>query len=166
MEVAQELLEQLRPYCERITIAGSLRRQRPTVGDIELLTIPGLYAGITDMLDTAVRRMLADRILDYRPTRRSQRVYGPQTKLLVHVPSGIPVDIFSTSEERWYTALVVRTGGAETNRRIATAARAFGFQLLANGVGFQTPTGTITCNSEREVFDRVGLRYLEPWERS
>ena len=38
--VAERLVEQLRPYCERIQIAGSIRRRKWAVGDIELLCIP------------------------------------------------------------------------------------------------------------------------------
>ena len=38
--VADRLVTVLAPACERIEIAGSIRRQRPTVGDIELVAIP------------------------------------------------------------------------------------------------------------------------------
>jgi hypothetical protein len=41
-EQAQEAYEALRPYCTRIEIVGSIRRQREFVGDIELLVIPRL----------------------------------------------------------------------------------------------------------------------------
>ena len=73
--------------------------------------------------------------------------------------------LFSTDEECWPVALVIRTGGAETNKRIATAAIRKGWRLQAYGSGFSTPQGNIICNSEREVFELVGMKYLEPCER-
>ena len=51
--LAQGLIETLRPHCERIEIAGSLRRGKPDVGDIELVCIPkademrDLFGGVT-----------------------------------------------------------------------------------------------------------------------
>jgi DNA polymerase/3'-5' exonuclease PolX len=68
-------------------------------------------------------------------------------------------------EERWAVALVVRSGGAETNKRIATAALRKGWHFRAYGRGFTTPDGEVICRSEREVFEEVGLPYLPPEER-
>ncbi|MBU2597552.1 MAG: hypothetical protein KJ757_08345 [Planctomycetes bacterium] len=48
--IAEELKSLLEPACERITIAGSIRRQKPDVGDIELLCIPKYVDGV-DQLD-------------------------------------------------------------------------------------------------------------------
>lgn len=38
--IAARLLDALRPYCHRIEIAGSLRRKRDMIGDIEIVAIP------------------------------------------------------------------------------------------------------------------------------
>ena len=38
--IAEELKALLEPVCQRVEIAGSIRRQKPEVGDIELLVIP------------------------------------------------------------------------------------------------------------------------------
>ena len=159
------ILERLEPFCDDIRFVGSLRRNKPTVGDIEFLCIPRFESGIVDLLDRGIKQLIAAEFFDYRPNINGSRVYGPQNKLLVHVPSGIGIDIFSTSHEKWFTALVVRTGGAETNKRIARAAIAKGWRFQAYGEGFLTPHGGIRCNSEREVFELVGLKYLEPWDR-
>jgi DNA polymerase/3'-5' exonuclease PolX len=40
LPIAGRIVEALRPYCERIEIAGSLRREKPMVGDIEIVAIP------------------------------------------------------------------------------------------------------------------------------
>jgi len=84
---------------------------------------------------------------------------------MMHLPSGMGVDIFSTDEECWWVALVIRTGGEKTNKQIAMAAIRKGWHLKAYGSGFATPDGNVICKSERDVFELVGLAYKEPWER-
>ena len=37
LEIAEKTKAQLAPYCERIEIAGSIRRKKPDVGDIEIV---------------------------------------------------------------------------------------------------------------------------------
>jgi len=163
-QIAEELKAQLEPTCERIVIAGSIRRQKPYVGDIELLCIPKCN-GFTNQLDRQAEILIRQGLFDFRRNKLGSKVYGPKNKLLVHVPSGIGVDIFSTTQECWAVSLVVRTGGAETNKRIATEALKKGWRWHAYGRGFTTPDGEIICRSEQEVFKAVGLPYLEPWER-
>ena len=162
--IAEKIKAVLESSCERITIAGSIRRQKPEVGDIELLAIPKYVDGV-DMLDAKIQTMIYFDMLGYRLNKLGSKVYGPKNKLLVHLPSGIGVDIFSTDEESWPVALVVRTGGKVTNQRIATAALRKGYRFHAYGSGFTTPDGEIVCHSEREVFAAVDLPWQEPSER-
>ncbi len=163
-KIAEKIKAVLESSCERITIAGSIRRQKPDVGDIEVLCIPKYIAGV-DMLDAKIQTMIYFDMLGYRLNKLGSKVYGPKNKLLVHLPSGIGVDIFSTTEECWPVALVVRTGGKVTNQRISMAAINKGFRFHAYGSGFTTPNGEIVCRSEREVFETIDLPYKEPQER-
>lgn len=39
-QIAEALIEELRPYCERISIAGSIRRGKQEVKDIEIVAVP------------------------------------------------------------------------------------------------------------------------------
>lgn len=162
--IAEELKALLEPACQRVIIAGSIRRQKPLVGDIELLCIPMFVNGV-DQLDREIGALVIQRILGFRLNKLGSRVYGPKNKLMLHLPSGIGVDIFSTDAQCWPVALVVRTGGEKTNKRIATVALRKGWHWHAYGKGFTTPDGEVICHSEREVFEAVGLSYLLPWER-
>lgn len=162
--IAEDLMRLLGPGCDRIEIAGSLRRRQPCVSDIELLCIPK-YDGFVDLLDREVQRLLAGGVLEYRLNKLGGKLYGPKNKLLRHA-SGIGVDVFSTDHRCWAVSLVVRTGGAATNKEIATRALARGMQFHAYGSGFTMPDGsTLACNSEEEVFSAVGLPYRQPWQR-
>lgn len=162
--IAEKIKWDLQSSCERIEIAGSIRRLKPEVGDIELLCIPKFDRGV-DQLDRELGTLVFQGILDLRLNKRGIRAYGSKNKLMVHVESGIGIDIFSTDEPCWPVALVVRTGGKTTNKRIATAAIRKGYRFHAYGSGFTTPDGEIICRSERQVFETVDLPYLEPEER-
>lgn len=163
--IAGELKELLAPACEKIEIAGSIRRRKPEVGDIELLCIPRFEEGI-DLLERTLGYFMLRQVFDYRRDKRGRITYGPQNKLLVHKPSGIGVDIFSTTEGCWAVAMVVRTGGKATNIEISTRAKERGLRFHAYGRGFtRADSSELVCRSEQDVFRAVGLRYLEPWER-
>lgn len=162
--IAQELKSLLAPECQRIQVVGSIRRRKPFPNDIEFLAIPKYVDGI-DQLDEEIKKLMAEGLLGHRRNVRGSIAYGPKNKLLVHLPSGVGVDVFSADEDCWWVSLVVRTGGEITNRRIATAAIRKGWHLMAYGHGFSTPRGDVVCRSEEEVFRAVGLPYLEPWGR-
>lgn len=162
--IAEELKSLLAPECERIEVVGSTRRRKPFPNDLELLAIPKYVDGV-DQLDEEIKKLMAERLLGYRRNVRGSITYGPKNKLLVHLPSTVGVDIFSTSEDCWWVSLVVRTGGEITNRRIATAAIRKGWHLEAYGRGFLTPRGEVVCQSEEEVFRAVGMPYLPPQRR-
>lgn len=162
--IAETLKHLIEGGCEFIEIVGSVRRLKPFPNDIELLCIPKFIDGV-DQLDRELGALAIQSILALRRNKRGSTTYGPKNKLMVHVPSGLGVDIFSTDEECWPVALVVRTGGKQTNIRICMAAQARGYKFHAYGSGFSTPHGEIVCRTEREVFEAVGLPYHEPWER-
>lgn len=161
--IATDLVELLGPACEKITVAGSVRRRKPEVHDIEILAIPK-FQGPVDLLDHRIKELIAQGVLDYRFNKLGRRVYGPKNKLLVH-SSGVAIDIFSTDEQCWAMALVIRTGPKELNMELARAALARGWALRAYGDGYDTPDGHIHCETEEEVFKTVGLPYREPWRR-
>lgn len=175
---AREILALL--PADRVIVAGSLRRRRPLVGDIEILYIPKIHhcQDPAELLPRTVETNVSDIFIEdvliraKRMIRRRENVigrttWGPSNKLAVHVRSGIPVDFFATSESAWYNYLVCRTGGAENNVRIASAAQKKGWTWHPYAKGFTDDQGrVVTVKSERDVFDLVNLPYLEPWERS
>ena len=181
--IAEELKWQLETGCDRVEIVGDIRRQKPEVRDINLLCIPTegkpiplVYCDLVDLIsdplpefddvDTIgqeVTELMLQGVLGFRPTGR--RAYGPKKKFMMHAPSGIGVDIFTTDNQCWAVALVVTTGGDTTNKSIATGAQKKGWRFRTSGDGFDTLNSHITCTTEREVFEAVGLPYLSPEQR-
>lgn len=177
MSAAAELVREIRPYCERIIVAGSLRRRKPMVGDIEMVYVPMMVEGkksdlfkepeLVDAVAVRLEYLIEERkSISRRLNKEGRESWGPKNKLAVHLESGVPVDFFATTESAWWNYLVCRTGPAESNIRICQAAEARGWKWKPYAAGFELEDGKIfPMMSEREVFEFVGLKYREPWER-
>jgi DNA polymerase/3'-5' exonuclease PolX len=174
LAVAYEIKNQLEPFCERIEIAGSLRRGKAEVGDIELLYIPRTENRQQDFFSSApvniaaekISQMLAVGELAKRPSKIGVFTWGDNNKLGIHVASGVPVDLFQTTAENWWVSLVIRTGSKDTNLALTTGAQKQNARLNAYGCGVTWSDGTTTAaTSERHVFELCGVEYKEPENR-
>jgi len=180
MVVAKELCDALKPVTERLIVAGSLRRRKAEVGDVEVLFVPrvaeyraGLFAEDlrrVSLADDCLAGLISAGVLAKRPNSNGGFAWGEKNKLAIHVASGIPVDFFTATEANWFNYLVCRTGPGESNIRIASAAQARGWKWNPYGEGFSRVSGLGTevyrVASERDVFEFVGLDFKDPWERA
>jgi len=175
LAVAKELCDALKMHTERLIVAGSLRRRKLEVGDVEILYIPqfrtvkdGLFdTKQIDLANHELENLIACSVIRARKNINGSTMWGAKNKLAVHVASGIPVDFFAATAENWFNYLVCRTGGAENNMAIASAAQAKGWKWNPYGPGFTRNDGcTEVATSEPDVFRMTGLPYQEPWERA
>ncbi len=173
LEVAAEIVGLLAPVCTRIEVAGSIRRGKDSVGDVEILFIPKMDSVPVDMFgarelvsqaDPVIHLMLLNGTLRKRPSKTGVFSWGEKNKLAVH-RSGVPVDLFSTYEEAWFNYLVCRTGPSESNLAICNAAIAKGWKWTPYAAGFYRLGHTEKMNSERAVFEFVGLPFNRPEKR-
>jgi len=172
--VAKDLCDALSPLCEpdRLIVAGSLRRRKQMVGDVEILYVPktdthpdGLFdSKAFDLTDLLIDKLLHYGLLKKRPNSAGYFTWGPKNKLAIHSASGIPVDLFATTEACWWNSLVCRTGGKENNLLITTTANRQGWSFEAYGSGFMKldKSDHYQTKSERDVYDFIGLPYLDP----
>lgn len=175
LAVAREMCHVLDSVTRKLIVAGSLRRRKSEVGDVEILYIArtekrkiDLFRdGDADLAGELLQAMLADGILAPRPNISGSTIWGERNKLAIHKATGIPIDFFATNETSWYNYLVCRTGPAALNTRIAGGTQAQGYQWNPYGSGFTClKTGKIIpMRTEEEVFHFAGLPYQEPWER-
>lgn len=175
--VAAEILCWLDPACRRLVVAGSLRRQKPTVGDVEILYTPTyeLRADPQDMFNTltinladeAIAKMEKEGVLERRKNVAGRENFGPLNKLMRHRSTGIPVDLFcEPSLDDWWRSLVIRTGPKELNVRLITTAAIYKINVHAYGPGLTNFLGEpIPCDSEERFFEICGMKYLEPKDR-
>jgi DNA polymerase (family 10) len=150
--IAERVKQTLRPYCDRIEIAGSIRRQKPIVNDIDLVIIekPCALLSLATLLFTM----------------GVLKINGPDIKRL-HLPNdNITLDIYIATPLTWSTLLLVRTGSKENNIRLATIAKRKGWQLKANGDGLFDEVGKrIAGDTEQSIYQALGVPYQEPHRR-
>lgn len=183
LEVVRDLLGWLQPLCEKVVVAGSLRRRKAEVGDIEILYSARWieWANPEDLFGAKVPTNVTDHALALQrelgllvPRRKVTGAltgWGPDNKFAVHSGSGVPVDFFQATPATWWCNLVCRTGGAASNTEIARAALGRGWGWNPTGEGFTRlsgpQAGTVQrMGSEEEIFTFAGLDYRRPEERS
>lgn len=140
IELACSLKSHLAPGCERIEIAGSIRRGKPNPKDIEIVCIPAIVpihqiemfgAGVapvtTDgqirLFDAALENLLAGGAWAF--DRKLPR-NGKRYKRLVHVESGTPCDLYVTDARRWGVIFVLRTGPGDFSKSLVVRAGRLG----------------------------------------
>lgn len=177
LDVVRELAPLLEPVCERLLVAGSLRRRKAEVGDIELVFIPrtepfpvSLFEiGERSLADPLLEALVRDGVLEKRRNSAGAVAWGQWNKLARHVRTGVPIDFFAATAATWWNYVVCRTGPVSSNVAIATAAQRRGWKWNPYGEGFSRAIGlgreVHPIASEREVFEFDGLPYKEPWER-
>ena len=176
--IARSLMEQLRPSCLMIEIAGSLRRQKLTVSDIEIVFVPKIAKESDGLFDTK-DYSLAERVIDSwlssgMITKRlavtgKVSAWSKLNRHAVHRESGINVDFFCEPDLLdWPRTLVIRTGGKDTNIRLMASAPKHGIQPHAYGEAFHKISNgdRVFARDEREIFHLCGCEYLDPKDRS
>lgn len=176
LPIATNLLEILRPFCEKVAIAGSIRRMQPKVGDVELLYIPKWEEKISNgelipkkinKSQEKIEELINSNVLSLRRKSNGTTAFGKKVKLLVDNQSQIPIDLFACEKNQWINNLVSRTGGKMTNITIASHAKRMGWNWLMCDAGFvnkQTHEAFIP-EKEEDVFGFVRIPYMTPEER-
>jgi DNA polymerase (family 10) len=150
-KIAGEIVKKLAPYCKRIEIAGSIRRQRPFPRDIDIVLIPSDAWNLEAEVLSLAR--------PFQP-----KLSGEKLKRFNY--NGTQVDLYYATEETWATLLLIRTGSAAHNIKLATLAKKRGWHLYADGQGLFDENGKrIAGESEESIFEALGLEYVPPEKR-
>lgn len=161
---AIKIMQSIGPVCDRVEVAGSLRRKRPDVGDIEIVAIPTPAESLFgDLFYSAAPVKAALERAGYTEFSKDGELFKQ-----FQTPTGVNCDLFLTTPEGWGLCYLIRTGPAEHSRRMVTARREGGLmpsnlrvrdlRLYRGPVALPTP-------EEQDVYNWYGLPYLEPEER-
>lgn len=153
-ELALKIEELLAPHCDRIEIAGSIRRKKSQIGDIEIVAIPKAY-GPNDGIAAIVNQW---------PKVKGEMIFG-KTKYTQRVlPEGIKLDLFFATPENWGSILAIRTGSADFSNRVLACGwvkqgyKSEGGFLFKNDQKFEV-------HEEKDLFQIIGIPYVEPENR-
>jgi DNA polymerase (family 10) len=150
LDLAEEMLGDLGalPGVRRAAYAGSLRRMRDTVGDVDLLVATTRPEAVGE----AVAGMpLVEQVLARGPTKTS-----------VRTTKGVQVDVRVVPPEVWGAALLYFTGSKAHNIRVREIAVRAGLKLSEYGL-FDAASGErVAGDTEEEVYARLGMAWVPP----
>ena len=155
-KIAGSVLRQLRPHCDRIEIAGSVRRRRPTVGDLEIVCIPKPFEAsplFASGIATVVNQW--PKVKGELPCKYTQRL----------LPEGISLDLFMVEPEGFGLQLAIRTGSARWSHEVLARSWVRAGYRSEGGL-LRRQNGTVMpARTERELFDRIRLAWVAPEDR-
>src|SRR6478609_1196351 len=145
LRTATEMVDALTPLSQRCAYAGSLRRWRETIGDIDILAAADDSAPLMAAF-SAGHEVVAS---------------GP-TKTTVRTASGLTADLRVVPLDAWGAALQYFTGSVAHNvavRQIAVRAK---LKLSEYGLFEAETNSLIVSRTEEEVYERLGLAWVPP----
>ena len=162
--------------CERVASAGSVRRSRPRVGDVELVLIPFrqrdlLGEGGDSKLDHLLSQCVGNNLL-YPPSKSGERY--KRFELVTH--PGVHLDLFIVAPETWPVLMAIRTGPADFSRMLVTQRAIGGFLhdgyavregrlwRCANATS-RTLERAVELRTEEDFFRHTAIGWVPPAER-
>lgn len=185
--IALRILKQLQPFCIHAEIAGSIRREKGDIGDIELVCVPR-FTEIKDLFQTVTGKQRSknfSNIVRFQgEILKGSPEEGRQVK--VQLPEGIVLDLFMPIETDWVRQFSIRTGSAAYSHKVlATTWLKNGWCGTHDGLRLQTecyqsavsskplwicnakgPTLPPVWGNEYDFFKWMGLTWIEPKYRN
>ncbi len=133
----------------KVGVAGSYRREKGTVGDIDILLVTESAQEVSDAIASlSIVRDIA--------------VKG-EKKISFDLHNGLRVDVRLVKADQWGAALMYFTGSKEHNIAVRKVAIKKGWKL--NEYGLFDGEEVVASKEEKDIYDALDLRYFEPVER-
>lgn len=155
IDQAERLVFRLRAHLEtcsaikKLEFAGSYRRGKETVGDVDILVVSDDHSAVMDQLESF-------------PGRLSTIARG-DTKMSIRVESQFQVDLRVVPEESFGAALQYFTGSKEHNVAIRSRARKMGMSVNEYGITMLDSEAPPVCGAtEEDLYAKLGLNWIPP----
>jgi DNA polymerase/3'-5' exonuclease PolX len=168
--LADRIVQHVSSAMERVSVAGSIRRQKSVVGDIEVVGIPGDRERLISLL--------RDIGMHIKPGVPGEVPWEPKVDakyMRVRLNEGINLDLFLATPDNWGCLYMMRTGsgaGPDGNAFNGFVPGVFGRWKKVSGGGRMvgclptTPDGvSLPVAEEQDLFDLVGMDFVPPEER-
>jgi len=150
-KIAAEVIKRVSQYCQKIEVAGSIRRQKEIVHDIDIVLIPSDPWNLEGEVLALARPL-------------QPKLSGGKLKRFTF--NGAQIDLYYAAPETWATLLLIRTGSKENNIRLCSLAKKRCWHLAASGDGLFDETGErIAGDTEISIYNALGLPFQRPEER-
>lgn len=136
----------------QIEVAGSIRRRKSTIGDIDILV-----SCKKEDRPEIIRRFISMKNVN-------EVIVKGDTKVSVRITDfGRQVDLRLVEENEWGAALLYLTGSKEHNIHLRTIAKERGFKI--NEYGMFKGTDKIAGKTEEEMYAALGMKWIKPEKR-
>jgi len=146
LPIAEEVIEGLRSKVESISIAGSMRRMKETVGDIDILAVSKNPKQVMDAFSSL-------------PQVEDVVVKG-KTKTTVYLEGDLQADLRVVEAESFGAALQYFTGSKDHNIHLRSIALKMGYKV--NEYGLFEGENKIAGERENDIYEKLGMKYIEP----
>jgi DNA polymerase (family 10) len=146
LPIAEEVVESLRPKVEKISIAGSLRRMKETVGDIDILAVSDNPKTVMDAFSNLPQ---VDDV-----------VLKGKTKTTVYLEGDLQADLRVVESGSYGAALQYFTGSKDHNIHLRSIAQRMGLKI--NEYGVFEGEDKIAGNKEEQIYESLGMTHIAP----
>lgn len=181
-DLAAKIAADLAPVCERVEVAGSVRRQKETVGDIELVVIPKFSRSLFSHIpgQNLLDMHLVSLTNNGRLMRASAAPIQDLTCKAFYIPAlarqghWFKLEINVSTPERWPIELAIKTGSADFSHKLVTYRKEGGFLpghwRIRDGwqvyeVGGDGNEARLMFESEREFIEMICGAWVPPEKR-
>ena len=168
--LAQDIITLVTPAMDRVEVAGSIRRRKPVVGDIEIVGIPADRERLIKLLSCTGMHIKPGVPGVVQWTPKSDAKY-----LRLHLSVGVNLDFFLGTPENWGGLFLMRTGSgvdANGNSFNGFTPGIFSRWKKVSGGGRMTGAQPTTVAGEQlplreegDFFDLLGMDFVPPVER-
>jgi DNA polymerase (family X) len=145
--LAEKIEKELKPFCKRIEIAGSIRRKEKNPFDIDIVLIPEDKIKLEEFMKTKGKFMQGG---EHESTWDIQ---------------GVKVELYYTNESEWGAELLAYSSKKGAGIGLRIIAKRKGFKLTQHGL-FNRKTGKkIAGKTEKEIYKDLGRKYKSPEKR-
>lgn len=137
--IAQDIIKRIAPYCHKIDIAGSIRREMSYVGDIEVCCVPIRQPHVIPVYKKVMQEDLLGgeeevKVIDQEKSKTVLRPLPAFMKIVEEwdkvkgnsdgrytqriLPGGVKLDLFMTTVEDYYRIYAMRTGSKEYSKEV------------------------------------------------
>jgi DNA polymerase/3'-5' exonuclease PolX len=162
--IAEKYLQIFKPLCERIEIAGSIRREKKLINDIELVCIPSTIRVEDGLFE--FKNVRAPEFVSLVDSFNRVKGNGAGKYAQLNLPEGILLDLFITTREQWGVIFMIRTGSAMFSHRMVIECKDNGYYVKDGYLWRKKDNAMIACPEEEDFFRITKLPYIKPYARA